>query len=437
MKYAFFRLMFLLVSTPTFSQNIDNEEIKEFYIAVNDALHPCISAKEYKEIEVESNLNAKSIKKYSQKKVASVSLNWPLRQANGINDCGNYVITNQVDVDNTSGIKDYNCGTRTYNGHRGTDIVPEPYPFYKMDNNQVEVIAAASGTIIAKNDGLIDKNCVTGASSYQGNYIVIQHSDGSRTLYYHMKKNSLTSKIIGQSITTGEFLGIVGSSGSSNIPHLHFEVWSSSSSSSLNDPFAGTCNTLNAASWWAVQKPYTEPEIIKLQINSIAPVLTSCPTTETSNELSDFASGGTARFYRWIRDDLPMTVSSMKILNSDGSVFDSWTAASSTSNNLAAYSNTRTLPTITGVYTYEATFNGITCAKTFTINCPDNLVLTSPTNDLSGTGIIKKAGITLLASNKISPSANVIYQSGKSITLNPATEIMKGAVFRAEIKGCN
>ena len=90
-----------------------------------------------------------------------------------------------------------------------------------MDNNQVEVIAAAAGTIVDKADGNFDKNC--GSNNLMANYLVIQHTDGSRVLYFHMKKNSLTTKAIGQPVALGEYLGVVGSSGNSSGPHLHFE----------------------------------------------------------------------------------------------------------------------------------------------------------------------------------------------------------------------
>jgi len=40
--------------------------------------------------------------------------------------------------------------SNTYDGHHGTDIAIWPYSFYKMDNNQIEVIAAAAGTITQK-----------------------------------------------------------------------------------------------------------------------------------------------------------------------------------------------------------------------------------------------------------------------------------------------
>ncbi|MFN8331146.1 MAG: hypothetical protein U0T81_08005 [Saprospiraceae bacterium] len=55
-----------------------------------------------------------------------------------------------------------------------------------MDHNLVEVIAAATGTIVDKHDGEFDKNCAS--TSMMANYLVIRHEDGSQALYFHMKK---------------------------------------------------------------------------------------------------------------------------------------------------------------------------------------------------------------------------------------------------------
>jgi len=335
---------------------------------INDAAHPCITKEEYVQIEKDIAWNCKRLGIISRSDKTSTTLfSWPLRVANGFDDCGYYLIVNYVDQDVTSGIRDYNCGSVTYDGHTGTDIVIEPYPFYKMDNDEVEVIAAAAGTIVSKSDGNFDKNC--SINSLTANSIIIQHADGSEALYWHMKKNSLTSKTVGQTVAAGEFLGRVGSSGSSTLPHLHFEVWGTSSFSSRQDPYAGPCNLLNANTWWANQKPYKEPAIIKLQVNHVAPVLPACPATETLNEDSCFTTGGTALFYTWIRNDTIGMTTNMRIINPNSSTFSSWSHNSTTTFNLAAYSYTRTLPSAPGVYTFEAVFNGDTCTKKFIIDC--------------------------------------------------------------------
>lgn len=74
--------------------------------------------------------------------------------------------------------------------------------------------AAANGTvIIARSNG--------GWNGGYGNYVVITHSNGTQTLYAHMT-NAIVS--LGQSVSSGQIIGYVGSTGKSSGFHLHFEV---------------------------------------------------------------------------------------------------------------------------------------------------------------------------------------------------------------------
>lgn len=54
-----------------------------------------------------------------------------------------------------------------------------------------------------------------------GNYIVIKHNNGTKTLYSHNSKN-LVSK--GDWVVQGQTIALIGSTGRSTGPHLHFEV---------------------------------------------------------------------------------------------------------------------------------------------------------------------------------------------------------------------
>lgn len=54
-----------------------------------------------------------------------------------------------------------------------------------------------------------------------GNYVMIDHGDGRGTVYAHM---SYTAVGYGQSVSSGEVIGYVGSTGDSTGPHLHFEA---------------------------------------------------------------------------------------------------------------------------------------------------------------------------------------------------------------------
>lgn len=72
------------------------------------------------------------------------------------------------------------------------------------------IVAAESGTVLR-----------AGWNSGYGNYVVIDHGSGVQTLYGHC--SALTVKT-GQSVSRGQQIALVGSTGVSTGPHLHFEV---------------------------------------------------------------------------------------------------------------------------------------------------------------------------------------------------------------------
>jgi murein DD-endopeptidase MepM/ murein hydrolase activator NlpD len=383
-------LFFCSLSLENFSQNTitsNHQYGEDYFIDRNSSSNP--TDEQYAEIEKRCAENVKlfGLDK-TEKSTTQVSLNWPLKEAAGFNDCSYYVISAYADHNPTSGVyQDYNGGTNCYDGHRGTDIATYPFHFYKMDHDQVEVIAAAAGTIIDKHDGEFDRNCAS--NSMTANYVIIQHADGSRILYWHMKNGKVTTKLIGQTVAVGEYLGVVGSSGSSSGPHLHFEVWSGSTVSTLVDPFAGPNNTWNATSWWAIQKPNTEPAIIKASVHTTDADFASCPTTETPNESTSYTipfqgpglAAGYAKFYVFLRNVTSGTNVDMSIHNPDGSVYAatgnpwSYTYASSSLFSSLAYS--KKLPTTAGTYTFEATYNGVTCSQSF------DILMATDINDLN------------------------------------------------------
>jgi murein DD-endopeptidase MepM/ murein hydrolase activator NlpD len=56
-----------------------------------------------------------------------------------------------------------------------------------------------------------------------GNHIIIEHSDGSRALYWHLQYQGALVKV-GDTIQTGQVIGKSGNTGLSAFPHLHFEI---------------------------------------------------------------------------------------------------------------------------------------------------------------------------------------------------------------------
>ncbi|SDY12513.1 Peptidase family M23 [Thermoactinomyces sp. DSM 45892] len=69
-------------------------------------------------------------------------------------------------------------------------------------------------------NGVVTK---AGPSRGYGNLIIINHGNGLETWYAHMYSNQIYVHV-GQTVTAGQNIAGVGSSGGSTGPHLHFEV---------------------------------------------------------------------------------------------------------------------------------------------------------------------------------------------------------------------
>lgn len=156
---------------------------------------------------------------------------------------------NYVDELAGSGIQDYTCGPKTYDGHAGTDITLAN--FAVMDSG-VAVRAAAAGTVVGTHDGEFDRH-KTWTSGAAPNYVAMRHADGVVATYLHLKRNSVVVTV-GQEVEAGAVIGYVGSSGFSDIPHLHFELHAANGD--LIDPWAGACGAPPGESRWSSQLPY-------------------------------------------------------------------------------------------------------------------------------------------------------------------------------------
>lgn len=72
--------------------------------------------------------------------------------------------------------------------------------------------------IYATGDGVIEKACQNGD---YGNYVLVNHGNGYKTAYAHMKQFKVRA---GQKIQRGQVIGLVGNTGRSTGAHLHYEI---------------------------------------------------------------------------------------------------------------------------------------------------------------------------------------------------------------------
>ena len=85
------------------------------------------------------------------------------------------------------------------------------------------VVAAADGTVIASNSSCTHnwgKSYSCGCGGGYGNYVMISHAGGKMTVYGHLTSLTVST---GQTVSRGQVIGYVGSTGNSTGPHLHYE----------------------------------------------------------------------------------------------------------------------------------------------------------------------------------------------------------------------
>ena len=92
---------------------------------------------------------------------------------------------------------------------------------YYWYHQAVDIANKSNPDIVASQGGTVT-TAGWNAGGY-GNYVIIDHGNGYRTLYAHMLNNSMVVKA-GQRVTQGQKLGLMGSTGRSTGTHLHFEV---------------------------------------------------------------------------------------------------------------------------------------------------------------------------------------------------------------------
>lgn len=147
-----------------------------------------------------------------------------------------------------------------YNDHAGTDFLLAD-GFAGMDQG-VSVVAGADGEVLETVDGNYDRchsttDFVVSCDGHPvlANRVVLRHSDGLQSSYWHLRSGSILVRV-GDKVRCGQPLALVGSSGNSAMPHLHFQL--EAASGEIIDPFAGPRS--QALSYWLQQVgPFGRP----------------------------------------------------------------------------------------------------------------------------------------------------------------------------------
>jgi hypothetical protein len=215
-------------------------------------------------------------------------------------------VQSYVDHDLSKGSRDYQCGSRTYDGHDGTDI---RLLDLGMQRSGVAVLAAATGRVVGARDGMIDvsvrsvgKAAIAGKEC--GNGVVLAHDNGWQTQYCHMAKGSIRVKS-GDQVTEGQPIGLVGLSGNTEFPHLHFTV---RLAGAIVDPFAfgpalDSCNSGGRSLWASAlhaRLDYRAREVLNYGFSAVPPTMELIESGDIKNHPPNPQSGALAAYVRVI-----------------------------------------------------------------------------------------------------------------------------------------
>jgi len=101
---------------------------------------------------------------------------------------------------------------------RGFGMHNDPFTGSFQPHNGIDIAAAKDTPVLATAGGIVR---YTGYQTKLGNTVIIDHGNGIRTYYGHLSKIKVRK---GQRVSRRDLLGLVGSSGYSTGPHLHYEV---------------------------------------------------------------------------------------------------------------------------------------------------------------------------------------------------------------------
>ena len=211
-------------SGSTFYWNlVDENFLKEYY----DVYFEKLSDEVYEETAADTieyiYLYAETLKTFDTTNTTVTACNgtsywWPIGSDETTNNGGKTMASG--DPHPTVITADFSGNDSVHNGSHGGIDIANPGKIY--------IIASKAGTVIYPtsesqtqypNNGSLDNSDGGG----YGNYVVLEHSDGSYTYYAHMSPDSIPV-IAGDKVAQGQVIGEMGHSGRSTGQHLHFEI---------------------------------------------------------------------------------------------------------------------------------------------------------------------------------------------------------------------
>lgn len=206
-------------------------------------------------------------------------------------------------------VQDYACGPISGDGHKGTDFAVRDLAAITKG---VKVFAVAPGRVVAVRDGMEDRlinarDVATVGGRECGNGVRIDHGGGWVSLYCHLRRGS-TMVNEGDEVGAGQTLGMVGLSGQTSFPHLHFDI---RKNDQPVDPFVGEQRD---AACGPGEEPLWSREVRKA-LDYRPALLTSSGITASVPEKDDTRKG-------WHRETILPTQSPSLTLWVDGYWFD-------------------------------------------------------------------------------------------------------------------
>jgi hypothetical protein len=112
----------------------------------------------------------------------------------------------------------------------GQAVTGDPSEVSNWVGYGAKVMAVADGVVVASLDDLEDQTpgslpdpSTINLKNVDGNYVVIDHGDGLYSFYAHLQPGSVAVEV-GDEVRAGDRLGLLGNTGNTSAPHLHFHI---------------------------------------------------------------------------------------------------------------------------------------------------------------------------------------------------------------------